>query len=104
MSNTDSAQNEPVIGSLRPYRWSSEQSVAYEAAIEAINGVVGAYSALIADAESRPGTVAEIAEYRRLRSECQQERRALKAEDTEHIARVRAAYSARLHELMEPGA
>ncbi|MGW2181286.1 hypothetical protein ACWCXX_24935 [Streptomyces sp. NPDC001732] len=96
--------NEPVTNSLRPHTWSSEQSVAYEAAIEAINGVVGAYSALIADAESRPGTDEEIADYRRLRTACQQERRALKAEDTEQIARVRAAYSARLHELTGSGA
>ncbi|MEU8526449.1 hypothetical protein AB0C77_12755 [Streptomyces sp. NPDC048629] len=95
---------DPVIGNLRAYTWDSEQSVAYEAAIEAINGVVGAYSALIADAETRPGTEAEIAEYRRLRAECQQERRALRAEDAENVARVRAGYAARLRELTEGGA
>ncbi|MFE7752120.1 hypothetical protein [Streptomyces sp. NPDC057428] len=96
--------SEPVIGNLRPHTWSSEQSVGYEAAIEAINGVVGAYTALIADAETHPGTHDEIAEYRRLRTECQQERRALKAEDTENIARIRAVYAARLRDLTEPGA
>ncbi|MFF8513461.1 hypothetical protein ACF064_35995 [Streptomyces sp. NPDC015492] len=96
--------SEPVIGNLRPHTWSSEQSVAYEAAIEAINGVVGAYSALIADAESRPGTESAVAEYRQRRAECQQERRSLKAEDAENVARVRTAYAARLRELTEPGA
>ncbi|MFE4634805.1 hypothetical protein ACFRJ1_15705 [Streptomyces sp. NPDC056773] len=96
--------SEPVIGHLRPYAWSSEQSVAYEAAIEAINGVVGAYSALIADAESRTSTADEIAEYRRLRTECQQERRSLRAEDGENVDRVRTTYAARLRELTAPGA
>ncbi|MFI5689927.1 hypothetical protein [Streptomyces sp. NPDC051636] len=93
--------NEPVIGNLPPHSWSSEQSVAYEAAIEAINGVVGAYSHLIADAEHRPGAEETVAEYRRLRAACQQERRALRAEDTQAVARVRADYAARLRELTE---
>ncbi|MEV6179967.1 hypothetical protein [Streptomyces sp. NPDC052015] len=96
--------SEPVIGNLRPHTWSSEESVAYEAAIEAINGVVGAYSRLIADAESRPGAEDEAAEYRRLRAACHQERRALRAEDTEGVARVRAAYAARLRDLTDTDA
>ncbi|MFI6209134.1 hypothetical protein ACIBAI_22465 [Streptomyces sp. NPDC051041] len=89
---------DPVIKNLRPHTWSSEESVAYEAAIEAINGVVGAYSRLLADAENR-GAQDEAAEYRRLRAACHQERRALRAEDTEGVARVRAAYAARLRDL-----
>lgn len=92
--------SEPVIGSLRPHIWSSEESVAYEAAIEAVNGVVGAYSHLIADAEGRLGAEAEVAEYQRLRAACHQERRALRPEDTEGVARVRAVYAARLRDLM----
>lgn len=96
--------SEPVIGNLRPHDWSSEQAVAYEAAIEAINNVIGAYSALIAGAERRPELEGELAEYRRLRSECQQERRALKAEDSENVARVRHIYAVRLRGLPEPGA
>ncbi|MFE9968933.1 hypothetical protein [Streptomyces sp. NPDC005525] len=92
-----------MIGNLRPHTWDSQQSVAYEAAIEAINGVVGAYSRLITDAESLPGAEDEIAEYRRLRAACQQERLSLKDEDTENVARVRAAYAARLRELTETG-
>ena len=96
--------SEPVIGNLGPYTWSSEESVAYEAAIEAINGVVGAYSHLIAAAEQRTGTEDEIAEYRRLRTECQQERRGLEPGDTANIARVRTTYAARLRELTATGA
>ncbi|MGI5484865.1 hypothetical protein [Streptomyces lavendofoliae] len=89
-----------MIKNLRPYTWSSEESVAYEAAIEAINGVVGAYSSLITEAENR-GAQDEAAEYRRLRAACHQERRALRAEDTEGVVRVRATYAARLRELTE---
>lgn len=90
--------SEPVIGNLPPYSWSSEKSVAYEAAIEAINGVVGAYSGLIADAKEH-GNADEVAELRRRRTACQQERRGLRAENTEDIARVRTAYATRLREL-----
>ncbi|WP_327332954.1 hypothetical protein [Streptomyces anulatus] len=96
--------NDPVIGSLRPHVWDSERSVAYEAAIEAINGVVAAYSARIAEAGNPPASQDRIAEYRRLRTECQQVRKALRAEDAENVARVRAAYAAKLRELMETGA
>lgn len=46
--------SEPKIGRLCPHTWSSEESVAYEAVIEAINGVVGAYSGLIAEARAAP--------------------------------------------------
>lgn len=95
--------NDPVIKNLRPHTWSSEESVAYEAAIEAINGVVGAYSSLITEAEHR-GAQDEAAEYRRLRAACHQERRALRAEDSEAVARVRATYAARLRELTENNA
>lgn len=63
-------------------------------AIEAIDGVGGAYSALIADAESRTGTAHEIAEYGRLRTECQRERRSLRAEDGKNVDRVRTTYAA----------
>ncbi|MGW2210782.1 hypothetical protein [Streptomyces sp. NPDC001781] len=93
--------NEPVIGNLPPHTWSSEQSVAYEAAIEAINGVVGAYSRLIADAEHRPDAQDTVAEYRRLRTACQQQRRGLRADDVQAVARVRADYATRLRELTE---
>ncbi|MBM7054406.1 hypothetical protein [Streptomyces durocortorensis] len=95
---------DPVISNLRPHVWNSEQSVAYEAAIEAINGVVAAYSALIAEAENPPVSQELITEYRTLRTECQQVRKALRAEDTENVARVRAAYAAKLRELTETGA
>lgn len=41
----------PVSHGLEPYEWSNEETAAYEAAIKAIDGAVGAYSTLIAAQE-----------------------------------------------------
>lgn len=40
-----------ISGRLKPHEWSAEETAAYEAAIEAVNGAVGAYSALISAEE-----------------------------------------------------
>ncbi|GAB4590251.1 hypothetical protein [Nocardia sp. IFM 10818] len=45
-------QNRSVLDQMRGFSWSSEESVAYEAAIEAVNKAVGAYSALLAALET----------------------------------------------------
>lgn len=90
----ESAVTEPITGSLPPYEWSSEDAVAYEAAIEAINSVVGAYSALI----TRDPENAE--RYRAEQAACQQVRQSLPADDAAEIARVRATYSATMRELL----
>ncbi|MFF8289079.1 hypothetical protein ACF068_07610 [Streptomyces sp. NPDC016309] len=37
-----------ITHALEPHDWSNEETAAYEAAIEAVNGAVGAYSARIA--------------------------------------------------------
>jgi len=50
---TDHDRARPVLGDLDGFIWSTEAAVAYEAAIEAINGAVGAYTALIEAEESR---------------------------------------------------
>jgi hypothetical protein len=92
--------NEPITGSLDPYTWDSEAAVAYEVAIEAINGVVGAYSALIHDEEQRPEPDGErIAELRRLRTECQRERERINPDDATQVAEIRQRYSQRLRGL-----
>lgn len=93
---------EPITGSLEPYVWDSEAAVAYEAAVEAINGVVGAYSALISreekrSAESRDATA--ISEWHRLQGECQQTRQGIDPDDAEQVRAVRSEYAARLREL-----
>ncbi|MER6481773.1 hypothetical protein [Streptomyces filamentosus] len=43
-----------ITHALEPHDWSNEETAAYEAAIEAVNGAVGAYSARIAAEEAKP--------------------------------------------------
>jgi hypothetical protein len=43
---------ESVLQNLEPATWSTEDGEAYEVALESINHVVGAYSGLIAEAET----------------------------------------------------
>ena len=93
---------EPITGSLDPYTWDSEAAVAYEVAIEAINGVVGAYSRLIDDEEQRPEPDGErLAELGSLILECQRERERINPDDAKQVADVRQRYSQRLHDLRE---
>lgn len=47
------ANNFSILDQLKGFEWSNEESVAFEVALEAINGAVGAYSALIAWEESK---------------------------------------------------
>jgi hypothetical protein len=94
--------NEPITGSLDPYTWDSEAAVDYEVAIEAINGVVGAYSALLDDEEQRPEPDGErLAELNRLSAECQRERERIDPDDAEQVAEVRRQYSQRLNDLRD---
>ena len=94
--------NELITGSLDPYTWDSEAAVAYEVAIEAINGVVGAYSALIHEERQRPEPNEErLAELRRLSMECQRERERINPDDAKQVAEIRQRYSQRLHDLRE---
>ncbi|MFE9018126.1 hypothetical protein ACFYNL_06065 [Streptomyces sp. NPDC007808] len=50
------AEPESVLQNLGPATWSAEDGTAYEVALEGINHVVGAYSGLIAEAESAADT------------------------------------------------
>ncbi|MFC5724878.1 hypothetical protein ACFP1Z_32500 [Streptomyces gamaensis] len=91
---TDPTQ-ESVISSVTGFPWSSEESVAYEAAIEAINSTVGACSARIAAEEASPEPdQAAIAEWQARQSECARAREALDPADHAEVARVRAHYAA----------
>ncbi|WP_229868604.1 hypothetical protein, partial [Streptomyces chryseus] len=93
---------EPITGSLPPYEWDSEQSVSYEAAIEAINGVVGAYSALIAREEEKPEAArdeAALAEWDRLCGECQKVREQLDPQDDARVHEIRARFARTYREL-----
>lgn len=94
----------PITHSLDPYTWDSRAAVAYEVAIEAINGVVGQYTALIAREERRPEQERDqtaIAEWQRLQRECQQERQRLDPDNAEDVARVRQEYAALERDLRE---
>jgi uncharacterized protein YfaP (DUF2135 family) len=93
---------EPITSSLEPYEWDSETAVAYEAAVEAINGVVGAYSALIAreEQQAEPDTAA-IDGWRRQQGECQRARESINADDASQVRAVRHEYAARLRQLQE---
>lgn len=86
----------PVTGAfagdeLEPFEWSSAQVGAYEAAVEAINGAVGAYSAVIAAEQDKaqPDQAvidgARAAQYR-----LSKEHEGLRSTDDRRIAEVRS--------------
>jgi hypothetical protein len=84
----------PVLGQLKGFTWSTEESVAYEAAIEAINDAVGAYSALIATEERKaapdPGVIAAA---KSARAECARYREGLDPADRVAVADTRRRFA-----------
>ncbi|MFD9633683.1 hypothetical protein [Streptomyces violascens] len=83
-----------VTHQLQPHDWSNEQTAAYEAAIEAVNGAVGAYSALLAAEEAKPQPDAEVVQAARAaRARLAREREALRSTDPEQIAAARGHYA-----------
>ncbi|MCF3179039.1 hypothetical protein IPZ70_03630 [Streptomyces polychromogenes] len=83
-----------IAHQLESYTWSNEETAAYEAAIEAVNGAVGAYSALIAaeEAKSEPDQ-AVIEQARAARFQLAREREGLRSSDREQIAAARRHYA-----------
>lgn len=78
----------------RMRQWSGQEAANYEAALEAINGAMGAYSALIVHEESKPSPdSAAIAQARADRRACIKHRAALDPADTEQVSRTREQYS-----------
>ncbi|MFB7739824.1 hypothetical protein ACFC08_36925 [Streptomyces sp. NPDC056112] len=83
-----------ITGQLDPYAWSNEETAAYEAAIEAINGAVGAYSALIAAEEAKPAPDLGVIEAARAaQARLAREREGLRSSDREQIAAARTHYA-----------
>ncbi|MFD8145176.1 hypothetical protein [Streptomyces sp. NPDC059708] len=83
-----------ITHELETYVWSNEETAAYEAAIEAVNGLVGAYTAVIAaeEAKAQPNreTIdAALAAQGRLA----RDREALRSTDHEQISQARARYA-----------
>ncbi|WP_052713800.1 hypothetical protein [Streptomyces katrae] len=91
-----------MIASITGFQWSSEESVAYEAAIEAINGAVGAYTARIHAERSKAAPDGELVGlWRERRGELAKVREQLDPADHEQIAEVRRRYAALTRQLME---
>ncbi|WP_234444704.1 hypothetical protein [Streptomyces sp. NRRL F-525] len=83
-----------VISQLQGFEWSSEESVAYEAAIEAVNGAVGALSGRIAaerDSAAPDPSVIERAKARR--TQLAREREQLDPSNHPQIAEARRHYT-----------
>ncbi|MEU3527480.1 hypothetical protein AB0E62_27030 [Streptomyces sp. NPDC038707] len=90
-----------ITDQLDPYEWSNEETAAYEAAIEAVNGAVGAYSALIASEEAKPEPdQAVIAEARTAQARLAHEREGLRSTNREQIAEARAGYAQLAREVL----
>lgn len=84
----------PVVDRLEPFVWSSDEALAYEAAIEAINRAVGAYTGLIAKEQTQPSPdQGALERWRSARRACHADRVALRADDTEAVARTRMEYA-----------
>ncbi|MFF5447214.1 hypothetical protein [Streptomyces sp. NPDC012888] len=92
----------PLIASISGFTWSSEESVAYEAAIEAINGAVGAYTARIHAERAKPhpdhDLVTDLLDGQR---QCARAREELKPTDHAQIADTRRRYADLARRLME---
>ncbi|MEU9037954.1 hypothetical protein AB0D45_24060 [Streptomyces sp. NPDC048352] len=83
-----------VTHQLEPHDWSNEGTAAYEAAIEAVNGAVGAYSALIAAEKTKPEPDQAVIETARAaRARLAREREGLRSTDREQIAAARRHYA-----------
>ncbi|MEW1639067.1 hypothetical protein AB0469_34050 [Streptomyces sp. NPDC093801] len=83
-----------VTHELEPHDWSNEETAAYEAAIEAVNGAVGSYSALIAAEEAGPEPdPAVIQRARAAQTRLAREREGLRSNDREQIAAARRHYA-----------
>jgi hypothetical protein len=100
------SEQEPfsVLDELQSFDWSSQESVAYEAAIEAINAAVGAYTARIAAEETKPqpdGGV--IAAWHDGLINCTAQRRQLDPADHGQIAEVRRRFSELAREIRRGG-
>ena len=97
---TDTGRNPPILSQLQPFTWLSEDSVAYEAALEAINGAVGAYSAVIAAEEAKGASdPAVISAARDGQAECACWRDQLDPADRAQVTEARRHFSQLANEM-----
>ncbi|MFV0131654.1 hypothetical protein ACLGI4_28855 [Streptomyces sp. HMX112] len=91
---SDPTKGISITHQLEPYQWSNEETAAYEAAIEAVNGAVGAYSALIAAEEGKPEPDPSVIQHALdEQSRLTREREGLRSRDHAQIAAARARYA-----------
>jgi hypothetical protein len=97
---SDRNADKPVLGQMEGFTWSTEESVAYEAALDAINVAVGAYTASIAAEEAKPvPDPAVIAAARSGRAECARWRERLDPADHAAVADTRRRFTELAREL-----
>ncbi|UUU32202.1 hypothetical protein JIX56_21115 [Streptomyces sp. CA-210063] len=90
-----------VTHSLEPHDWSNEETAAYEAAVEAVNGAVGAYSALIAAEEAKDAPEPAVIEAARAaQGRLAKEREGLRSADRDQIAEARSRYADLAREIL----
>ncbi|MFF5256872.1 hypothetical protein ACFY4K_33175 [Streptomyces leeuwenhoekii] len=90
-----------ITDQLDSYEWSNEETAAYEAAIETVNGAVGAYSALISAEEAKDTpNQAVIDDARAARAQLAREREGLRSTYREQIAAARAHYAQLAREVL----
>ena len=91
---TDERGDPSVISHLQGFTWSTSESVAYEAAVEAINEAVGAYSAVIAAEEARKNPSPQVLERARAgQAACARSREQLDPADRAAVASARQEFS-----------
>jgi hypothetical protein len=91
---TDERGDPSVISHLQGFTWSTNESVAYEAAVEAINEAVGAYSAVIAAEEARKNPSRQVLERARTgQAACARSREQLDPADRAAVASARQEFS-----------
>lgn len=92
---TEERSDQSVIGHLQGFTWSTSESVAYEAAVEAIGEAVGAYSAVIAAEEAREIPSQQVLEQARAgQAACARSREQLDPSDPAAVASARQDFSA----------
>ncbi|MFF9775100.1 hypothetical protein ACF1HJ_15765 [Streptomyces sp. NPDC013978] len=99
--NTARGNGISVTHDLEPHDWSNEETAAYEAAIEAVNGAVGAYSARIAAEEAKAAPDSAVIEAARTaQGRLAKERERLRSADREQIAEARSRYAQLAREIL----
>ena len=91
---TEEEPGSSVSDTLQDFTWDSDETAAYETAVEVINAAIGAYSGEIAVEEAKAAPdQALIASLRADQAEFVQEQRRLDPEDHDQIAKTRQRFA-----------